>query len=266
VPSNTSDAIVKAAEEFRISFNEPFAYRNMSTTDCFNAFSNQYISERGDALLIQDEVVAWRFPLMWRPIWANGTRNYTWVRIDASIASIAADTAWLNKDDNLPFISSPSDYPSNGWRCPSRSLTNCTTSNALEVPSPDNWAPYGSPVKYCLVKDISEHCQLQFSFGFAIAVIICNIIKATCMGLTLWKHRKPSLVTLGDAIASFLDDPDPETEGRCLHSKELFQAEWIWERYQDRNEITIDPEAFLPRREWWAKASSKRRWFATYTL
>lgn len=50
VPSSTSDAIVKAAEEFRRSFNEPFTYRNMSTTDFFNAFSNQYISERGDAL------------------------------------------------------------------------------------------------------------------------------------------------------------------------------------------------------------------------
>ena len=263
MPSSTSDAIVKTAEEFRISFNEPFAYSNMSTTDCFNAFSNQYISERGNALLIQDDVVAWRFPLEWRPIWANGTRNYTWVRMNASIG---AHTAWLNEDDNLPFTSSPSDYPSNGWRCPSRSLTNCTTSNALEVPSPDNWAPYGSPVKYCLVKDIGEHCQLQFSFGIAIAVIICNTIKATCMGLTLWKHRKPNIVTLGDAIAFFLDDPDPETEGRCLHSKELFQAEWRWEHHQDRNEITIDPEAFLPQREWWAKASSKRRWFATYTL
>ena len=95
VPSNTSDAIVKAAEEFRISFNDPLTYQNMSTTDCFNAFSNQYISERGDALLIQDEVVSWRFPQMWRPIWANGTRNYTWVHINASIYT---NTAWLKEN------------------------------------------------------------------------------------------------------------------------------------------------------------------------
>ncbi|OCL09335.1 hypothetical protein AOQ84DRAFT_431347 [Glonium stellatum] len=259
VATNTSESIVKAAEQFRTNLMKHSNYKNMSTADCFHAYSNQYISEIGDALLIQEAVI-WRSPDTWRPQWANHSGNYTWVRHSTSFPRP------LNYDDELPFTSSPSVYPSNGWRCPSRSLTNCTASSAVEVPSPDVWAPYGSPVKYCLVEEVPERCELQLSFNIVTSVIICNIIKATCMWLTLWRHRKPGLVTLGDAIASFLDDPDPETEGRCLHSKELFQAEWQWERHHNREEITIDPEAFAPQRQRWGKASSKRRWFATYML
>lgn len=42
------------------------------------------------------------------------------------------------------------------------------------------------------------------------------------MVLTLWYHRSQPLVTLGDALASFLDQPDPTTENMCLANKYSF--------------------------------------------
>ncbi|KAK4993546.1 hypothetical protein LTR66_005998 [Elasticomyces elasticus] len=272
VPNGTIHNITAIAAQLRTKFKDESVRSNLSTKDCFEAYSSQYISAFGDVMLIQDKTI-WRPPSQWLSNWTNAS-YHSWTAGSDAYCNESGGFPdgwlpyehWTNCEDEFPFRSSPDFYPSNGWRCPSRNVGHCDVQNKLEVPDPTQWAPYGSPVKYCLAEKVEEHCRLQFSFTIAIAVIICNLIKAVCMALTLRAQRKPALVTLGDAVASFLEEPDPETEGRCLYSKDLFQAEWRWVRHHDRDAATIDPEQFEPKREYWAKASSKRRWFATYTL
>lgn len=52
-----------------------------------------------------------------------------------------------------------------------------------------------------------EHCKIRFNTSFVVAVIVCNLIKAICMGIVVWRLDPFPLVTIGDAIASFLDAP-----------------------------------------------------------
>jgi hypothetical protein len=85
--------------------------------------------------------------------------------------------------------------------------------------------------------------------------------------LFLYKQHA-ALATLGDAIAHFLDHPDPETRGRCLHSRRLMEAEWNWENAHGakKGELGIEPERFAPRAERWGRAPSGGRWLAIYVL
>lgn len=128
----------------------------------------------------------------------------------------------------------------------------------------DQW---GLPVlqfDYCLSETISEKCRLQFSFTIMVVVIFCNLVKATCMLTILLTHKTATLVTLGDAVSSFIDDPDPTTVGRCTMAKEKV-IEWAKSQKPEKPV----PQPAMPqarynysqtRGHYWFGAASVRRW------
>lgn len=127
------------------------------------------------------------------------------------------------------------------------------------MPSQNTYFPAldESDIQYCLSKSVEEHCKLQFSLAIMIVVIICNLIKTVCMSIIAWKQDPEPLVTLGDAIASFLDRPDVTTEGNCMVGKPRFENSRSWDLLLCR----WDPK----RLHWW-RAASKRRWLACNVL
>ncbi|KAK6591892.1 hypothetical protein H4I96_12169 [Botrytis cinerea] len=86
---------------------------------------------------------------------------------------------------------------------------------------------YYGPINSCYTETRIEQCKVKFSVLLMIVVIACNLIKAICMGFAARYVEKSPLVTLGDAIASFLRTPDPTTKGLCLVSKKDIQNH-IW--------------------------------------
>lgn len=71
-------------------------------------------------------------------------------------------------------------------------------------------------VKTCLSEKIEESCQLFVNIPICVIVIICNIIKLVCMFLATQEDRYEVLITIGDAITSFLQRPDPTTANDCM--------------------------------------------------
>lgn len=118
----------------------------------------------------------------------------------------------------------------------------------------DTWTMGGHPIQYCLSEPVEEHCRLQFSVGIMIIIILCNAIKMVVMGYIAWTQPL-NLVTIGDAIASFLDRPDTTTTGSCLAGKEDFQKSW--QRMPMRWELKTHH---------WFRAASKKRWLSCNIL
>nr|CAD11369.1 putative protein [Neurospora crassa] len=87
----------------------------------------------------------------------------------------------------------------------------------------DNWQPYGLVVEYCYARPTPETCSLYFSTTLGIVVLVLNLTKAVLMALVTLGPGSP-LLTIGDAIASFLKVPDEATAGMCLASKRHFTA------------------------------------------
>ena len=95
-----------------------------------------------------------------------------------------------------------------------------------------------------------------------------NACKAVCMLWTLWKFKEPTLVTVGDAVSSFLDDPDDLTKDRCLMDKNnLSKGPLRWSINQSAPNAEPSPQKVqvLQRRHWFAAASAKR-WLLTVGL
>lgn len=226
--------------------------RLLSSFECLDAYKAQYVSSLGDVLVIQSGAVV------------DHIRT-------------AFDGSDLPVYKQIPYWSSPSDYPSNRWRCNPQSNRTCIQP---ELGPPVPWNPYGKPVQYCLSEVVPERCELSWNLQLGIIVVGCNIIKVICMFLTLWRHDISALITLGDAIQSFLDRPDPHTQGFCIYSDHLIQLLMKWEEdaplvvhdflLQRDFYIDVNREQFLSHRKskqwrpsarrWWSAVSSVRWW------
>jgi hypothetical protein len=118
---------------------------------------------------------------------------------------------------------------------------------------------------YCLAKKIKQTCKLQFSTHILTVVIVCNFAKTALMLMTLWRQREETLLTFGDAIASWLDRPDGATKGECLASRST-----LWSTVLDTTwYLRPDPKPFghAPRQDpgvlRWRAAVSNIQWRAT---
>ena len=108
-----------------------------------------------------------------------------------------------------------SDY----WTCIDSLGMQCRNSTS------DYFQIFGYPIDYCLSRKRVGNCQLQFSLTIMIIVIICNLTKAVCMLLTLRHRFTTPLLTLGDAVASFLKRPDIYTRNNCLSDRYNFRRQ-----------------------------------------
>ena len=112
------------------------------------------------------------------------------------------------------------------------------------------------PISYCLAKP-NKRCRLQFSLAIMFVIIICNAIKAICMTSLIWTQSKP-LLTIGDAIASFLENPDPTTEAYPVADK--------YHSIKHTVSHEAAQAAYRARYHLWFSSASRRRWFITTIL
>lgn len=114
------------------------------------------------------------------------------------------------------------------------------------------WAPFGKKVEYCLSERVEQHCKLRFSTAAAAIVIAINAVKVVFIGVCAFGMREKPLLTMGDAVASFLENPDSETKDMCLASKSDIVR---WRKTWGSRLMTFR----AVRRRWYSAASS-RRW------
>jgi hypothetical protein len=74
--------------------------------------------------------------------------------------------------------------------------------------------------------DLGNNSRVQISLYFLIVVICFNFLKLAIMSGILIADRANYIVTVGDAAASFLERPDPMTEGKCTLQKEEIMASY----------------------------------------
>jgi hypothetical protein len=147
----------------------------------------------------------------------------------------------------------------------------------------------GFKVDYCLVlnnsRAMDDTCALRFSPAILVMVTVLNLFKCFCIACTLYFHwhdrytistqrssaaderhggnlaQKQNLlhlVTLGDAIASFLDEEDECTKDMDLSTLETYKRGWPSTRHSDLRG--------RPGYVYRFHAASKLRWFTTLSV
>lgn len=118
-------------------------------------------------------------------------------------------------------------------------------------------------VQYCLANPAEPHCTVELIPGLLYAVILCNVIKGLAFAYLTFLQFDP-LITIGQAVASFLENPDPTTEGLGAHSARDVRGEWLSNPQSGTywSELNQDHIYKSERRRWFSGASPLR-WFLT---
>lgn len=90
--------------------------------------------------------------------------------------------------------------------------------------NPDVWAPSDWTPEYCLSEKVDGQCSCMVNLVIVWIVIACNIIKMIVMGIVAFSNTLDQpLCTVGDAITSFVTDPDPTTTDMCIVTREYMR-------------------------------------------
>jgi hypothetical protein len=158
-------------------------YERLEVPDCINEYGVDYLSNRRNVIVVTT---------------AQGLNNSIMGALDWSYDVI--QNSWVcGCDVNDTMVLEPKDI--NDFDC-----IVADALNSLPI------AIGNYSIDYCLSERVPDVCRLQFSLHIMLIVILCNTVKLICILLTLMK-RDETLITMGDAIASFLCRPDPMTRG-----------------------------------------------------
>ncbi|KAH7077439.1 hypothetical protein FB567DRAFT_608536 [Paraphoma chrysanthemicola] len=163
----------------------------MSQTSCRNAYMKSY-STRGGLLLVQD---------------VEGTPvPQDWTHYD-----IGTTPNWMCSQ-GLVWGISP---------CDSISMMDAIEHDVDST----TWDPLfaTATVKYCLSEKVPERCKLQSSLLIMLIVLISVAGMVGVMLVMVIRDDTRPLLTVGDAIASFLRSSDPWTQEMCMASRRDFQ-------------------------------------------
>jgi hypothetical protein len=110
-------------------------------------------------------------------------------------------------------------------------------------------------IDHCLSEKVPEICQLQTAHYVWLIVVVCNAIKLFCMFFCERALSSSPLVVVGDAVASYLNDPDKHTEGNCLMSAQTAGKPPL-----------PNGRVWRQKRKFWLRSSSRWSWCKTIGL
>jgi hypothetical protein len=131
--------------------------------------------------------------------------------------------------------------------------------DARRLRTKEDWTLNGTKIDYCLSQTQEEHCKLQFSIGIMVAVLLCNLIKCTTMFWVVWQQRDTTFITFGDAIVSWLEEPDPASANRCFESVRSISQ-------KTKKQPPKTPQTIGRATRRWMIGVSRRRWITTILL
>ena len=206
----------------------------LNNSECIKAYATDFLTSRANVILVYDNATH-----LHRPI------DYDTSRI---LSSGCADPFyWICGNEATSFCADEA------LSC-GRSISNIT---------PEDWSPFsGERISYCLSESVPERCTLQLSPYIAWTVVGFNLLKVIVLGYVVLRIQEVPLLTIGDAIASFLKEPDETTNNLCLMGKANIQWWRLW-----RRGIPIPPpRPFDGTRKLWRNAVSGDRWFVCLSL
>jgi len=99
----------------------------------------------------------------------------------------------------------------------------------------------------CLSEISPERCKVQLNQNIMHIVIACNVLKTSLMFMVLWWMNYETIVTIGDAIETFIRKPDLTTKDCCLMASRSVKRLW---------------KTSEPRESQRYKLGSKDRWYS----
>jgi hypothetical protein len=192
------------------------SFTRLNNTQCFDAYSTPFISEWGNVLLISHDDIPHGDPVLFL---YNQPRSLRFdIAFGPSFSFLCISGGPVG---DLTYVR---DNIIN-WKFPGNASEDLTYYDpsfygcGIDYTGP----PPLLPVDHCLAQKVDQCGAIRINIILLAVVAACNLIKATCMVLSFFKIDPYPLMTIGDAIASYLTVEDEETLGRSEMNAEHLQ-------------------------------------------
>lgn len=205
--------------------------------ECLNAYAQIFQTGRGSLLLVSD----------------------------SDVDGFSTDTAMLKWElGEMMATGAVTQCPPYTWMCGDSNCGNpCQYRLGGFRKDISTWRPFQKDIKYCLAERIEQHCRLLYSSGLLITVIVLNAFKVFIMLYLAFGILETPLMTIGDAISSFLQRPDPTTKGMGLAAKRDFRRQ---EQISRNFSALTDPKQYRSEPKSRSKGASISRWIVCMFL
>ena len=136
------------------------------------------------------------------------------------------------------------------------------TTRGINFTSINDFIPPELSLRFCLVKpvsDLTSTCEININPYLLAMIAFLKAIAFVAITSIISAYPFRPLATLGDTIASFLQDPDPTTQGICLLSKaDVRSSGWPL--------IALQARYWVPRTHFWLRSVSLPRWLASIAI
>jgi hypothetical protein len=204
----------------------------MTPLECINAYSTNFQSTRGNVYLVVEEGLM---------TVDEAYGGYPSISLNPS-CSADTGTTWIY-----------SQFQAEAGNCFAQEGNRFLPRLQAE---PSLWAPFsGRPVRQCFSEPTDRKCKIKYSVHLAVVVILFNAVKTLTILASVFTLRNDPMLTIGDAVASFLREPDASTFKMCLVSQQSIHNVGLGWKVQKQ------PRKFIVRKHTWASAVklSKRR-------
>lgn len=159
---------------------------------------------------------------------------------------------------HLPSEEAPSEEVYN-WICEANykdiTLGSCRSSvDGVKDGAP--WTVNGFKVDYCLSEIAPSLCKLHILVRVGWLATSLNLIKALLIYYTIFIIKDGPILTMGDAVASFIQRPDPRTKGLCLSTV----------KHLKQHSYQTTPQPWRVKTDRWKDATSKTRRATALTM
>jgi hypothetical protein len=188
---------------------------------CIDAYHQNFQSSRGGLVLVLDlnssTYTHWMEPVVFSVYDTTGSNNSY---------PFQEPFGWICQQQDpyvFPHSSLRNEQDYKEWN-----QRSCSANLKLLKDDKLGWRPDGYRIKSCISERIEETCKLQFSIHVACIVLAINLFKAIVMVSLALSFKEKPLLTVGDAIASFLTNEDEETKHMCLADQRQFPSRSAW--------------------------------------
>ncbi|KIK53553.1 hypothetical protein GYMLUDRAFT_232735 [Collybiopsis luxurians FD-317 M1] len=254
IPLHLFDRFAECDEDGE-TFLDLSGWQVLDSSQCLEAYATDFVSDRNDVIVMigssytpNGKIVDLGFGLQAYMTTQPGSTSFDWICSDPE-----KEDRWNCGPKNTSYCSD-SQHCSSSWK-----QINPLEWDLAWVP---NYTAFSdsSRVNYCISQPVNSRCQLESNLPLLVTVIIFNMVKVVCMALAAGKINDKPLVTIGDAIVSFTDNPDPHTIGMCLVLPRQFKTK----RHSENIRPALLP--YQPKNIRWLNAATRRHWILTICL
>lgn len=163
----------------------------LENRECIKAYAKTFVSSRSNLILVSETFKG------------HPNANFSWHVVGMQ------DNAGMDNGQGGPF----------DWLCNNDSMggTPCGEIQASQASATaPHWRPFTCEavrndydrISYCLSEVTESKCRLVFSPTIAITTILFNVAKLVVIGIMVYKDSHFPLLTMGDALVSFLERAD----------------------------------------------------------